>query len=92
MYPYIDMHYMGVLRGSQLVSLLAFHVEDVRPRHPPRPKREARIILLSLPASERVPPLILRLITRCRRLRSAALLSEGVRGSGCGTKTNNSLI
>ena len=41
------------------------------------PKRDARVILLSLPCSERVPPLILRLITRWRRLRSAALLSGG---------------
>ena len=54
------------------------------------PKRDARVILLSLPCSERVPPLILRLITRWRRLRSAALLSDGA--SGCDTKTNSSLM
>ena len=54
------------------------------------PKGDARVILLSLPCSERVPPLILRLITRWRGLRSAALLSDGT--SGCDTKTNNSLI
>ena len=54
------------------------------------PKRDARVILLPLPALERVPPLILRLITRWRRLRSAALLSGGV--SGWETKTNNSLM
>ena len=54
------------------------------------PKRDAKVILLPLPAPERVPPLILRLITRWRRLRSAALLSRGV--SGWETKTNNSLI
>ena len=35
------------------------------------PKRDARVILLPLPASERVPPLIFRLITRWRRVRSA---------------------
>ena len=52
------------------------------------PKRDDRVILLSLPCSERVPPLIFRLITRWRRLRSAALLSDGA--SGCDTKTNNS--
>ena len=34
--------------------------------------------------------LILRLVTRCRRLRSAALLSEGTAGSD--TKTNSSLM
>ena len=54
------------------------------------PKRDARVILLPLPAPEQVPPLILRLITRWRRLRSAALLSGGV--SGWETKTNNSLM
>ena len=54
------------------------------------PKRDARVILLSLPCSERVPPLILRLITRWRRLRSAALLSGGA--SGWETKTINSLM
>ena len=53
------------------------------------PKREVRTILLSLPCWERVPPLILRLITKWRRLRSAALLSDGA--SACDTKTNNSL-
>ena len=36
------------------------------------PKRDARVILLSLPVSERVPPIIFRLITRWRRLRSAS--------------------
>ena len=44
------------------------------------PKRDAKVILLSVPCPERVPPLILRLVTRCRRLRSAALLSEGTAG------------
>ena len=39
----------------------------------------ARAILLSVPGSERVPPL--RLTTRGRRLRSAALLSGGTSGS-----------
>ena len=33
--------------------------------------------MLSAPASDRVPPLILRLMTKWRRLRSAALLSAG---------------
>ena len=32
---------------------------------------DASVILLSVPCSERVPPLILRLMTRWRRLRSA---------------------
>ena len=54
------------------------------------PKRDAKVILLSVPCPERVPPLILRLVTRCRRLRSAALLSEGTAGSD--TKTNSSLM
>ena len=44
------------------------------------PKRDAKVILLLVPSSERVPPLIFRLTTRWRRLRSAALLSEGVSG------------
>ena len=52
------------------------------------PNREARVILLSVPRADRVPPLILRLMTRCRRLRSAALLSEGTAGSA--TKTRSS--
>ena len=49
---------------------------------------EAKIIFVSVPWSERVPPLILRLVTRWRRLRSAALLSAGTAGSA--THTNNS--
>ena len=48
---------------------------------------DARVILLSVPRSERVPPLTLRLTTRCRRLRSAALLSEGTAGSATKTKS-----
>ena len=54
------------------------------------PKREARVNLESVPWAERVPPLILRLTTRGRRLRSAALLSEGT--PGWATKTNSSLM
>ena len=54
------------------------------------PKREAKVILLCVPCSERVPPLILRLMTRWRRLRSAALLSAGTSGSA--TKTKSSLM
>ena len=54
------------------------------------PKREARVILVSVPCSERVPPLILRLTTKGRRLRSAALLSEDTPGAA--TKTNSSLM
>ena len=49
-----------------------------------------RGILLSVPWSERVPALTLRLTTRCRRLRSAALFSGST--SACETKTNNSLV
>ena len=74
-----------------------FHRENnvARPTGRPRPlgqvpKRDAKVILLSVPCPERVPPLILRLVTRCRRLRSAALLSEGTAGSD--TKTNSSLM
>ena len=44
------------------------------------PKIEASAILVSVPCWERVPPLILRLMTRWRRLRSAALLSGGTSG------------
>ena len=36
---------------------------------------DASVILRSVPCSERVPPLTLRLMTRWRRLRSAGLLS-----------------
>ena len=54
------------------------------------PKREARVILVSVPRSERVPPMTLRLTTRGRRLRSAALLSEGTPGAA--TKTKSSLM
>ena len=51
---------------------------------------DASVILRSVPCSERVPPLILRLMTRWRRLRSAALLSAGTSGSA--TKTKSSLM
>ena len=54
------------------------------------PKREARAILVSVPWGERVPPLILWLATRSRRLLLAALFSQGTSGSA--TKTNNSLM
>ena len=62
--------------------------KGLRPLARQVPKRDASVILLSLPGCQRVPPLILRLITRWRRLRSAALLSDGA--SGCDTKTNSS--
>ena len=39
------------------------------------------MLLVSLPGAERVPPLILRLTTGGRRLRSAGLLSAPARGS-----------
>ena len=52
------------------------------------PNKEARMLLVSLPRSERVPPLIFRLTTGGRRLRSAALLSALARGSA--TKVNSS--
>ena len=51
---------------------------------------DASVILLSVPRSDRVPPLTLRLITRWRRLRSAGLLSDGTSGSA--TKTKSSLM
>ena len=51
--------------------------KGLRPLARQVPKRDASVILLSLPGCERVPPLILRLITRWRGLRSAALLSDG---------------
>ncbi len=52
------------------------------------PKRVASVILVAVPSSERVPPLILWQVTRWRRLRSAALLVGGT--VGCATKTNSS--
>ena len=53
-----------------------------RPRARQVPKMDASVILLSVPRSDRVPPLILRLITRWRRRRSAGLLSDGTSGFG----------
>ena len=44
------------------------------------------MLLVSLPCPERIPPLILRLTTGGRRLRSAGLLSAPARGS---TMLNN---
>ena len=64
--------------------------KGLRPPGPPGAEEGRQGHFAALPASERVPPLIFRLITRWRRLRSAALLSEGV--SGCVTKTNSSLM
>ena len=52
------------------------------------PINEARTLLVSLPWSEQVPPLILRLTMGGLILRSAALLSAGICGSV--TKINNS--
>ena len=51
---------------------------------------DASVILRSVPCSERVPPLTLRLMTRWRRLRSARLLSAATSGSA--TKTKSSLM
>ena len=59
-----------------------------RPRARQVPKTDASVILLSVPRSDRVPPLTLRLMTRWRRLRSAGLLSDGTSGSA--TKTQSS--
>ncbi len=44
------------------------------------PKIEASVILVSVPWGERVPPLILRLVTTGRRLRSAVRLRRIVWG------------
>ena len=52
------------------------------------PKIDASVILVSVPWAERVPPLTLRLTTRWRRLRSAALLSGGAWGSATKTKSS----
>ena len=41
------------------------------------PKIDARVIRVSAPCRDRVPPLILRLVTRCRRLRSAGTMKRG---------------
>ena len=49
---------------------------------------DASVILLSVPRSDRVPPLTLRLMTRWRRLRSAGLLSAGTSGSATQTKSS----
>ena len=62
------------------MSNLRVSRKGLRPLARQAPKGEARAILLSLPCSERVPPLIFRLTTKWRRLRSAALLSEGASG------------
>jgi hypothetical protein len=45
------------------------------------PKGETRRVKVAVPDGERVPPLILRLVIRWRRLRSAALLVAGTAGS-----------
>ena len=58
----------------------------LRPCARQAPKIDASVILVAVPRSERVPPLTLRLTTRWRRLRSAALLSGGTSGSATKTK------
>ncbi len=58
------------------------------PRNRHVPNSEASVIFVALSVVERVPPLIFRLVTRCRSARAAALLSGGTSGSR--TKTNNS--
>src|SRR5450756_1583377 len=62
--------------------------KGLRPLMVQVPKMVAREPLVWLPSGERVPPLILRLITTGRIARSAALLAEGTRGSA--TNTNSS--
>ena len=51
------------------------------------PKSDASVIVVVVPAAERVPPLILRATTRWRGLRSAALLVAGTVGSATKTKS-----
>ena len=51
----------------------------LRPCALQEPKIEARVILVSVPWLDRVPPLILRLVTTGRRLRSAVRLRRIVR-------------
>lgn len=63
-------------------------VKGLMPRRRHVPKSEASVIFVSLPAVERVPPLIFRRITICRSARSASLLSGSAAGSR--TKMNNS--
>ena len=60
------------------------------PRARQVPNKDARVILRLLPRCERVRPLTLRLMTRWRKLRAAALLSGGTSGSA--TKMKSSLI
>ena len=48
--------YTGILFPSR---------RGLRPLARQVPKRDAKVILLSVPCPERVPPLILRLVTRC---------------------------
>ena len=74
------------LRGSE--QLPAASSRWYKPRVRQVPKTEASVILVSVPWFERVPPLIFRLTTTGRRLRSAMLLSEDT--SGCATKTKSS--
>lgn len=45
------------------------------------PNRDASANFVAVPRGERVPPLILRLTTRWRRLRSSALVVAGTSGS-----------
>src|ERR1017187_7201911 len=52
------------------------------------PKREARPMRVSDPLGLRVPPLILRAMTRGRTLRSAKLLWAGTPGTATKTKSS----
>lgn len=61
-------------------------MKGLRPWRRQVPNKDARIIFVVLPAAERVPPLILRLTTTCRKARSAALLVAGTVGSATKTK------
>ena len=62
--------------------------EGIQALGPPEPKREFKVILVSVPCADRVPRLTLRLTTTWRRLRSAALLSDGAAGSPTNTKSS----
>ena len=80
---------MVTVQGWGEVSNCRQAVRGFKPWARQVPKIEASVILVAVPWSERVPPLIFRLITTGRRLRSAALLSGGAAGSA--TKTKSSL-
>src|SRR6266571_958895 len=74
----VSVHGYGEMRRARVAA------KGLSPRARRVPKREARAILVSVPAGERVPPLILRLVTVLTAQRRAGVLGPSISSAAFG--------